>query len=281
MSSEIRGVLATPFTPFTPRGEIDEETLGLLLDFQLKGGVHGLWVLGTAGQGPAMSPEERMQVCETIIGLVRHRIPVIVQVGTPDTPTTVKLALHAERAGADAVSSLPPFYFPHNEYEIFQHFATLARSVNLPVYVYNNPTTTHIDITPETLNRLNLETKNVIGVKESNDTLRKLQDELKLLPKDFQIFPGYERYLLPTLPYGGRGCTSIPCANSFPEVTAELYHSIQKRDWSRALELQGLVYDIYWLFYRVSPSLRVASEEALRFRGYDVKLLPRWSDRPA
>ena len=127
--------------------------------------------------------------------------------------------------------------------------------------------------------KLHAETDNIVGVKESTDSLKKLQDDLKLLPKDFGIFAGYERYLLVTVPFGSRGCTSFLCANSFPEVITELYDSLLRRDWQRAMQLQGILYDIYWLFDGLSSVVQVAGEEALRFRGFDVNLLPRWPMR--
>jgi dihydrodipicolinate synthase/N-acetylneuraminate lyase len=280
-SSSIKGVIATPFTPFKQNGEINEEVLMKLIDFQMRAGVNGFWILGTAGQGPAMTAELRMQACELIVKRAKGKVPVIVQVGSPDTFTAIKLAKHAESVGADAVSSLPPFYFPHNEWEIYQHFINLADAVKSDVYIYNNPNTTHIDISAETMAKMHAQNPRIRGVKESTDSLKKLQDGLKILPKEFYLFAGYERYLMVTVPFGGRGSTSIPCANSFPEVTAELYSAVIRKDYARAMDLQGLIYDIYWLFYKVSPNLRVASEEALKYRGIEVSLLSRWVTRSA
>jgi len=164
-SEQIKGIIPPLTTPFTHEGDVYEEGLRRLLEFQISGGVHGLFICGTYGSGPIMSLEERKQVAEITVNQVKNKIPVIVHIGTTSTSQSIELAKHASEIGADVVASVPPYYHPHDERDVKKYFDRLVESVDIPVFVYNNPKTTGFPITPKFL--AELAKIGVQGIKDS------------------------------------------------------------------------------------------------------------------
>ena len=112
--TRINGILIPLPTIFRDSGEVDHDGIRALIEFYVKAGVHGLFVLGTFGHGPALSPEERKQVASTVMKTVDGRVPTVIHVGCADTPTTIELAKDAVDKGADSIAVIPPYYFEHN-----------------------------------------------------------------------------------------------------------------------------------------------------------------------
>ncbi len=145
-----KGVLIPVITPFHEDSTVDEPVLRQLVDFYVSASIHGLFALGSAGQGPAMSAEERKATAEIIIDQAGGRTPVIVHVGCADTPTTVELAKHASEAGADAIGVIPPYYYCDTpQSAILEHFKTVSEAAPLPIFIYENPKYCGISISPE------------------------------------------------------------------------------------------------------------------------------------
>jgi N-acetylneuraminate lyase/4-hydroxy-tetrahydrodipicolinate synthase len=165
MKKKIKGIIPPLTTPFTPEGAVYEEGLRTLLDFQISGGVHGLFICGTYGSGPIMSLDERKQVAEIVVNHVKNRVSVIAHVGTTSTSQSIELAKHASEIGADVVASVPPYYHHHDERSVKKYFDSLVQSVDIPVFVYNNPKTTGFTITPEFLEELAI--IGIQGIKDS------------------------------------------------------------------------------------------------------------------
>ncbi len=145
-----RGVLIPVITPFHDDSSVDEETLRLLVDFYFRAKVHGLFALGSSGQGPALSEGERRAVAEIVMDQAADRVPVIIHVGCADTPTTVALAKHAHEIGAAAIGVIPPYYYcdaPPSA--VLEHYRKVAEACPLPIYIYENPKYCGISISPE------------------------------------------------------------------------------------------------------------------------------------
>ncbi|MBN2005039.1 MAG: dihydrodipicolinate synthase family protein, partial [Anaerolineae bacterium] len=139
MTKDLYGIIPPLTTPFTENGDVYEEGLRRLVEFQIEKGSHGLFICGTYGSGPIMTLEERKQVHEIVIDQVKGRITVVAHVGTTSTAQSVELAKHAKSVGADYVASIAPYYHRHDERTIVEYFRTLVKAVSIPVYVYNNP----------------------------------------------------------------------------------------------------------------------------------------------
>jgi dihydrodipicolinate synthase/N-acetylneuraminate lyase len=136
----IRGVLLPIITPFDEKVRVDEQMMRALVDFHIKAGVQGLFVLGSTGQGPAMTIEERKQTAAIALDQAKSRVPVIIHVGTADTQSTVELVEHAAAHKANAVAIVPPYYYSdHTEFEIIAHYTAVANAVPLPIFIYENP----------------------------------------------------------------------------------------------------------------------------------------------
>src|SRR5438046_9333739 len=145
----IRGVLLPIITPFDEKSRIDEPIMRQLVDVHIDAGVQGLFVLGSTGQGPAMSVEERKKAAAVALDQARSRVPVIIHVGTADTESTVELAEHAAAHKADAVAIVPPYYYSdHTDYELVAHYKAVAKAVALPIFIYENHKYSGISVTP-------------------------------------------------------------------------------------------------------------------------------------
>lgn len=234
----VRGVLPALLTPFDARGEVDEPALRRLVRFLLAKGVHGLYPCGTTGQAVSMSVEQRRRVAAVVVGEVRRRVPVIVQVGLPDTGGTIALAKHAESIGADGVAAVTPYYYAVGEEGLEAHYRALAAAVSVPVYVYNIPRHTGVNITPQLLARV-ARVPGVVGVKDSSGDFGQLLEYLANVPDDFQVICGTESYFLPAWLMGA--CASVSAtANVFPELCVQLWTAFQegRLDAARRLQFQ-------------------------------------------
>ena len=145
----IRGVLLPIITPFDEKVRVDEQMMRQLVDFHIKAGVQGLFVLGSTGQGPAMTIDERKQAAAIALDQAKSRVPVVIHVGTADAGSTVELAEHAAAHRADAMAIVPPYYYSdHTEYEIMAHYKAVHKAVPLPIYIYENPKYSGISVPP-------------------------------------------------------------------------------------------------------------------------------------
>ena len=185
----IRGVLLPIITPFDERARIDEEVMRELVDFHIGAGIQGLFVLGSTGQGPAMSVEERKKAAAVALDQARSRVPVIIHVGTADTESTVELAEHAAAHKADAVAIVPPYYYSdHTEYEIVAHYKAVAKAVALPLFIYENPKYSGISVPPGFALRMKEQVPALKGIKVAYGQ-GALLEYVRLLP-DVSVFTG-------------------------------------------------------------------------------------------
>jgi dihydrodipicolinate synthase/N-acetylneuraminate lyase len=280
MAFDIKGLLAPVVTPFDEQGEVDEKVLRDLIRFMIGKKVHALFPLGSVGQGPVMRTDQRIRVAEILVEEVRGRVPIIVHVGTPDTQTTIELAKHAAGLRVEAVAIVPPYYYPHDEYELTQHLQAVAKEIQLPILLYNNPAYSGVNVTPELAVRLVEKIPSIAGMKVAHDNLFMTLEYLRLLPSSFVVLQGFNIYLLPTVPLGVKGSVD-PSTAIFPEVSLKLWDAIQNRNYEEALVLQRRMNEIFSMFYGLFQKVgRSVYQEVLRLRGFDVKLYPRWKAHP-
>ena len=263
---DIKGIIPPLITPFTEDGEIYEDGLRRLLDFQIEKGVHGLWICGTYGAGPLLTIVQRKRVTEICVDQVNKRIPVIIHVGSSSIDSVIDLATHAEAAGADAIGSVPPFYYPYNEEEVLAFFKRLISSVKMPVFAYNNPGRTGFNIKPTLLNEL--ANVGMAGVKDSSFNLPQFYEYLTTVEKEeFTFIVGTEALLLPALIVGAKGCIA-GLANALPEINVEAYDAIMEKNWEKAVELQLKITKARKIMH-VASSIS-ACYTVLRMRGIDA-----------
>jgi 4-hydroxy-tetrahydrodipicolinate synthase len=265
---EAKGIIPPLTTPFTQEGEVYEEGLRRLVEFQVDGGVHGLFICGTYGSGPIMTTEQRKQVHEIVVDQVQGRLTVIAHVGTASTEQSVELARHAQRAGADLVASIAPYYHHHDERTVLRFFDDLVQAIDLPVYVYNNPKASGFTLTPSFLRRL--ADVGVTGIKDSGFSFIELTHYMLALQDvpDFRFIAGTEALALPAWLLGAKGCVS-GMANALPELVVELWDLFQAGDLERAAHVQLRVNKARQVLH-IPSSTNAACYAVLHERGIDV-----------
>lgn len=251
-------------TPFDGEGKVSPDRIASLVDFQISKGTDGLFPCGSTGLGPMLSVDERKLVADTAIRAVGGRVPVVVQVGCSDTRSTVELAKHAERAGADAVASLTPYYYKPGDKAVAQHFETVHDAVSIPLLAYNIPPFTGNNISPKAVAEL-AERGIVAGIKDSSRDLLHLLDLLDAVPDDFAVMNGTEEYGLYAIMSGADGLVSGG-ASAVPEAFKPMVAAQGAGDLKKASEAQGLIFRVKELV-RQSPI--PAYYEILRARGVD------------
>jgi dihydrodipicolinate synthase/N-acetylneuraminate lyase len=274
----LRGVLLPIITPFDEKARVDEQIMRQLVEFHIGAGVQGLFVLGSTGQGPAMSLEERKKAAAVALDETRGRVPVVIHVGTADTESTVELAEHAAAHKADAVAIVPPYYYSdHTEYEIVAHYKAVGKAVPLPIFIYENPKYSGISVPPNLAARIKEQVPALKGIKVAYGQ-GALLEYVRLLP-DVSVFTG-NADLFGLVPFGLAGMINPP-TSFVPELCVALWKALDSQDYLKAVEAQKKVDTAARL---VAAQLRkygrVPLREVFRMRGFDVKRFPKWETEP-
>jgi 4-hydroxy-tetrahydrodipicolinate synthase len=243
------GLMPAMVTPFDNRGEVDLDATEAVIERFIEAGVSGISPLGSTGEAIHLTFDERKRFAEEVVRIVGGRVPLVVGVGTSGTRETVELARHAEGAGADAVLVVSPSYWKVGEEALFRHFATVAGSVGIPVFIYNLPMLTGVDLSPSLIAGIAAECSNVSGLKDTVTeyfhTVGVLR-EVKRERPEFTILSGWEDLILPTLLAGADG-SICAFANVAPELFVDLVRSARDGDLESAAELHRRVLSLVTL----------------------------------
>ena len=230
-----RGSMVAIVTPFK-NGKVDEKKLSELIEFHIKNGTSAIVPCGTTGESATLSFQEHDRVIEFTIEQVNKRVPVIAGTGSNSTQEAIELTRHAERAGASASLQVSPYYNKPTQQGLYEHFKAIAKSVKIPLVLYNIAGRTAVNIEPLTLARLAKDCKNIVGVKEASGNLNQMSLIRHLCPKDFVLISGDDSLTLPLLSIGGKGVISV-VANIVPQDVAALISEFEKNNIKRAQEL--------------------------------------------
>jgi 2-dehydro-3-deoxy-D-pentonate aldolase len=243
------GLMPAMVTPFDNRGEVDLDATEAVIERFIEAGVSGISPLGSTGEATHLTFDERKRFAEEVVRIVGGRVPLVVGVGTSGTRETVELARHAEGAGADAVLVVSPSYWKVGEEALFWHFATVAGSVGISVFIYNLPMLTGVDLSPSLIARIAAECPNVSGLKDTVTeyfhTVGVLR-EVKRERPEFTILSGWEYLILPSLLAGADG-SICAFANVAPELFVDLVRSARDGDLESAAELHRRVLSLVTL----------------------------------
>jgi len=261
----LEGVIPALFTPYDADGNVSEEMLRTLVAHHMALGMNGFYVCGGAGEGVLLSPIERKKVVEAVVDEVGHRKPVIVHVGAVSTDSAADLAVHAEKAGADAIASVPPFFYPATTEAIFQHYSAIGNRCGLPLLVYNIPALTRINVTPPMMARL-LQIPTVAGIKFSHNDLYELRQMVELDPARLTVMSGNDEIFLPALVMGAQGAIGLTL-NFMPKLFLEIWLNFRCGQMEKARTAQFPANRIISVLIQFSSI--PAGKEILRFRGYD------------
>ena len=233
--TNFRGSLTALVTPFK-NGALDEAGLRDLVNWQIEQGSHGLVPVGTTGESPTLSHEEHNKVTEWCVEEAKGRVPVIAGAGSNSTREAVAIAKHAEKAGADAVLVVTPYYNKPTQEGMYHHFKAVNDAIGIPIIIYNIPPRSVVDLSVETMTRL-FELKNIAGVKDATANLARVSQQRHAMGPDFIQLSGEDMTALAYMAAGGHGCISV-VANVAPKPCAELMSAVMKGDYAAALKIQ-------------------------------------------
>lgn len=276
--SRLEGIVTPMITPLKKDFSLDMDGVENLVEYLIKGGVSALFPLGTTGGGPMLSSEMQKDVCSAVCRFNNGRLPVLVGISAAAPSDYVKMAEFAAEQGASGVVAAPPCYIPLDDDECVTFYRDLAKASPLPVYVYNMPGMTKINMPPKVICQL-ADIDNIVGYKDSagdmnafHDVIFKLKDR-----KDFSLFMGPDTMMADSVLFGAAGGVNSG-SNLYPEVYVNCYKCISKGDIEGARHHQDNINRVQKLYYfRRYIGLSVASslKTGLKFRGVcDNVMLP-------
>lgn len=250
----IKGIIPPVITPLENNNELDIEGLERLVDHILSGGVHGLFILGTTGEGPSLSYRIRNEIIERVCSQVDGRVPVLVGITDTSFTESLNVAKKAADVGAEAVVAAPPYYFACDQMELSGYFRLLANQSPLPLFLYNMPSHTKVHFDPVTVKKLSEHPK-IIGFKDSSGDILYFQKVVRLLEDntDFSVLVGPEEILMQTMLSGGHGGVNGG-ANMFPKLYVAMYEAVLEKDFERMSSLQEMILQISSSLYTVGNS---------------------------
>jgi len=265
-----KGSIPALVTPFRD-GALDEGALRAHVAWQIENGSHGLVPVGTTGESPTLSHAEHKLVVEWCIAEAKGRVPVIAGAGSNNTAEAVDLARHAEKAGADGVLVVTPYYNKPGQEGLYQHFKAINDAIGIPIIIYNIPSRSVIDMSVDTMKRL-FELPNIAGVKDATANMARVSLQRAALGPQFNQLSGEDATALGFMAHGGHGCISVT-ANVAPKLCADFQEACMRGDYATALTLQDRLMPLHnALFIETNPS---PVKEALALLGRmsaDVRL---------
>ncbi|APC08968.1 dihydrodipicolinate synthase family protein [Neomoorella thermoacetica] len=273
---KFRGVIPAVITVFNEDGTFDWEGNKRLLDHLIKAGVHGLFILGSSGEFMHMSTTERKKFAEFVVEYVNKRVPVTVGTGSSSTAEVIELTMHAQEIGADAVGIITPYYWILSEEALYNHYASVAQAVDIPIIIYHYPSLTGQNLSASLVARLALDFPNILGIKDTIDNvahLRELVLTVKSVKPEFAVLAGYEDHILNTLALGGDGIITA-ITNFAPELTVGLYNSFVAGDLDKSISLYQKIRVLNRIYDVDKPSI-AAIKEACRLTGLDIQTYVR------
>ena len=232
MRTDFSGVGTALITPFTKSGSLDEPAVRKLAQRQVDAGIHFLVPCGTTGETPTLSPSERRRIVEICVEVARGRALVLAGAGGYDTHEVMHAASEMEKAGAQGLLSVTPYYNKPTPEGLYQHYKAIADSTPLPIIVYNVPGRTGCNIDPATLVRIS-SIKNIVGVKEASGNVTQMAEICRAVPKDFLVMSGDDALTLPLMAIGGRGIISV-ASNEVPAEMVQMVEAAEKGNFADA-----------------------------------------------
>jgi dihydrodipicolinate synthase/N-acetylneuraminate lyase len=251
MNLPLTGIIPPMITPLRGRDELDVAGLEKLIEYILGGGVNGLFILGTTGEGPGLSYRLRRELIQRVCKQVNHRVPILVGITDTSFTESVNVARSAGESGADALVVAPPYYLPEAQPELQEYLEHLVPELPLPLYLYNMPALTKVPFELETVRRAMGEPR-IIGLKDSSGDLNYFQSVAELIRRrpDWSLLMGPEEKLFDSLQAGGNGGVSGG-ANLFPKLYVKLVEAHRAGNLARAQELQQQIQRVSDSFYRI------------------------------
>jgi len=250
--TSFRGSFTALVTPFN-NGSLDEKAFRSLVDWQIAEGTHGLVPVGTTGESPTLSHAEHNLVVEWCVDQAKGRVPVVAGTGSNSTREAIELSQHAEKAGADAVLVVTPYYNKPTQEGMYQHFKAINDAIGIPIIIYNIPARSVIDMSVDTMKRL-FELKNIAGVKDATANVLRVSQQRAAMGEGFNQLSGEDGTCIGFMAHGGHGCISVT-SNVAPRLCSEFQEACLKGDYAAALRLQDKLLPLHIaLFIETNPA---------------------------
>jgi 4-hydroxy-tetrahydrodipicolinate synthase len=247
-----RGSFTALITPFKG-GKVDERAFQQLVEWQIAEGTHGLVPVGTTGESPTLSHEEHKRVVELCVEAARQRVPVIAGAGSNSTDEAIDFTLHAKKVGAAATLHSTGYYNKPTQEGLFCHFKAINDAADLPIFIYNVPVRTIVDISVATLARCRRELKNVVGIKDATANVARVSQQRLACGQDFVQLSGEDGTVLGFMAHGGVGCISVT-SNVAPRLCADFQNACLRGDYKAALALHDRLMPLHdALFVESNP----------------------------
>lgn len=247
-----RGSITALITPFKD-GQVDQSAFQSFVEWQIGEGTQGLVPVGTTGESPTLSHDEHKRVVELCIEAAGGRVPVMAGSGSNSTEEAIALTRHAKRAGADAALVVTPYYNKPTQEGLYAHFKAIAEAVDIPIFIYNIPGRSVVNMSVEIMARL-AELPNIVGVKDATGDLTRPSLQRLKCGAEFIQLCGDDGIALGFNAHGGVGCISV-AANVAPRLVSQFQNATLQGNYAAALELQDRLMPLHSaLFVETSPS---------------------------
>jgi 4-hydroxy-tetrahydrodipicolinate synthase len=247
------GVGTALITPFDRNFNVDYSALRKICRKQVEGKVDAVIVIGTTGESPVFSINERKKIIETVIEEVKGKNEVIVGTGSNDTRKVVELNKIAEELKADAVLIVNPYYNKGTQESLIEHYKYISERTPLPIVLYNVPSRTAMNMLPGTIVKIAESCKNVVAIKEACSNISQIAHLISIKPQNFAVYSGNDNETLPIMALGGVGIISV-FSNAYPKELKRLTDAISKNDPALARELNNKYLSMMnALFVETSP----------------------------
>ena len=231
-----KGTAPAIITPFTPKGDVDYNALGSLVEYWISGGVDFLVVLGTTGESVTLDKHEKKEVFEFVSNQTNGRVPVVLGIGGNNTREVIDSLGHFDLSKAQGILSVSPYYNKPTQDGIFAHYSAFAAECPLPIILYNVPGRTGSNVLPATTLKLAHEVENIVAVKEASGNMEQIMQIIADKPEEFNVLSGDDAITLPLLACGVDGVISV-VANSHPREFTDMVRSGLAGDFAKAREL--------------------------------------------
>lgn len=254
-------------TPMKANGEVNYEKLGEFIDFQIENSTDAIIICGTTGEASTLSHEEHIEAIRFTADYVKKRVPVIAGTGSNCTETAIYLSQEAQKAGVDGCLVVTPYYNKATQKGLIKHYTDIAKSIDLPIIMYNVPGRTGCNILPETAAKLAKEVDNIVAIKAATGNLAQESKTMALADGHLDMYSGEDGLIVPLMSIGAKGVISV-LSNVAPQQTHDICARFLEGNIEEARKLQFEALDIVdALFCEVNP---VPVKHALNLLGWDM-----------
>ena len=266
MTIHPKGIIPPMITPLDKDENVDKKALRRVVEYLIKGGVHGLFPLGSTGEWYGLDFNQKREILETVMEENNKRLPIYAGTGATTTKETIHLTKLATEIGVDALSVITPVFITPNDQELFNHYQAIASSTDLPIILYNNPGRTGINLSVDLVVKLS-KINNIIGIKDSSGDMSQGAEYIRRTDDDFSVLAGRDTLIYGFLAYGGKGAIAAT-ANIVPQIVVKIYEEYQKGNYQEALQAQFQLAPLRIAFSL--GSFPVVMKEGLNLLGLEV-----------